>query len=134
MGHDNTQTQMRKGILEFCILSIIAKEEAYTYTIFQQLHKADLLIVEGTLYPMLSRLRKSGYITHRWQESSQGPPRKYYSLTKSGKNFLKQLEESWLSLIRAIEKVRNLSQENETPPNNATDTHENPSTHENPTN
>jgi PadR family transcriptional regulator PadR len=99
---DNTKAQMRKGILEFCTLLIIAKGEAYASDILASLKAADLLVVEGTLYPLLSRLKNSGMLAYEWRESKNGPPRKYYTLTKKGKDTLKELTSTWTSLSRSI--------------------------------
>lgn len=99
---DNTQSQMRKGILEFCILLIVSKGEAYASEILVRLKEADLLVVEGTLYPLLSRLRTNGLLSYEWKESKSGPPRKYYSLTKEGRAVLKDLTATWTSLTRSI--------------------------------
>ena len=104
---------MRKGILEFCVLSILAREEAYTYGIFQRLKEAKVLVVEGTLYPILSRLRKSGYVDYRWEESQYGPPRKYYCLTKEGSAFLNDLASSWDKLTEAVSHIRGVLTTNE---------------------
>src|SRR3979409_1559545 len=89
---ENTKAQMRKGILEFCILLIISKEEVYPSDILKELKEFNLIVVEGTLYPLLSRLKDGGLLEYRWEESKAGPPRKYYKLTEIGRNTLKQLE------------------------------------------
>lgn len=99
---DNTQSQMRKGILEFCILLIVSKDEAYASEILVRLKDADLLVVEGTLYPLLSRLRSNGLLSYEWKESKNGPPRKYYSITKEGRAVLKDLTATWRSLSDSI--------------------------------
>jgi len=99
---DNTQSQMRKGILEFCILLIVSKGEAYASEILVRLKEADLLVVEGTLYPLLSRLRSNGLVSYEWKESKNGPPRKYYSITKEGRGVLKDLTATWTSLSDSI--------------------------------
>ncbi len=99
---DNTKAQMRKGILEFCTLLIIQKGEAYASDILTSLKAADLLVVEGTLYPLLSRLKNAGMLAYEWKESKNGPPRKYYTLTKKGKDALKELSTTWNSLSRSI--------------------------------
>ena len=100
---ENTQTQMRKGILEYCILSIIAKGEIYASDIIAELKKAQLLVVEGTLYPLLTRLKNNGLLTYNWVESVSGPPRKYYSLSAEGKNVLEQLDTTWRELAFAVQ-------------------------------
>jgi len=96
---------MRKGILEYCILSIIDKKEAYTSDILERLEKANLLVVEGTLYPLLSRLKNSGVLTYRWEESTSGPPRKYFCLTDEGKQLLAQLKDEWQSISKSIKLI-----------------------------
>ena len=85
---ENTKAQMRKGVLELCILSIIAEEEAYPSDIIQKLKASELIVVEGTLYPLLTRLKNAGLLTYVWRESNSGPPRKYFQLTEEGKEFL----------------------------------------------
>ncbi len=100
---ENTQTQMRKGILEYCILSIIAQGEIYASDIISELKKARLLIVEGTLYPLLTRLKNNGLLTYNWVESVSGPPRKYYNLSPEGKAVLEQLDKTWQELAFAVE-------------------------------
>lgn len=98
----NTKAQMRKGILEFCILLVISEGEAYASDILKELQAADLIVVEGTLYPLLSRLKNAGLLMYDWSESKNGPPRKYYSLTPQGRKFLDQLSETWTALDRSI--------------------------------
>lgn len=98
----NTKAQMRKGILEFCILLIISEDKTYTNDILKELHQADLIVVEGTVYPLLNRLKNAGLLTYDWSESKNGPPRKYYSITPEGKAFLKQLMTTWQSLDNSI--------------------------------
>jgi PadR family transcriptional regulator PadR len=102
---ENSKAQMRKGFLEFCILLIIARDRVYASEILNELHKVDLIVVEGTLYPLLSRLKSQGYLDHTWEESKSGPPRKYYTLTVSGKEFLKELRETWSELIKSIKRL-----------------------------
>ena len=102
MSLENTQAQMRKGILEFCILSIIDKQESYPSDILEQLKAAKLIVVEGTLYPLLTRLKKLELLAYRWEESSSGPPRKYFSLTPKGKEFLNNLGTTWEELHQAV--------------------------------
>jgi PadR family transcriptional regulator PadR len=99
---EGTKAQMRKGILEFCILLVISRGEIYASDILDSLKKADLIVVEGTLYPLLSRLKMGGLLTYRWVESSSGPPRKYYELTEKGKETLSQLKLTWTSLAASI--------------------------------
>ena len=100
---ENTQTQMRKGILEYCILSTIAKGEIYASDIIAELKKAQLLVVEGTLYPLLTRLKNNGLLTYNWVESVSGPPRKYYTLSDEGRNVLHQLDTTWQELYFAVQ-------------------------------
>ena len=102
MKIENTTAQMHKGVLEFCILSILKNGEAYPSDILSRLKKAKLIVVEGTLYPLLTRLKNSKYLTYRWEESKSGPPRKYYSVTAEGIVFLSELDESWKNLLKAV--------------------------------
>ena len=107
MNAENVKSQMRKGILEYCILLIVKKEPAYSSDIIQKLQEAKLIVVEGTLYPLLSRLKNSELLSYRWVESTQGPPRKYYQLTEKGEQFLKELENSSEELTNTITHIRN---------------------------
>ena len=100
---ENTQTQMRKGILEYCILAIIARDETYASDIIAELKKAQLLVVEGTLYPLLTRLKNNGLLTYNWVESTSGPPRKYYALSDEGRKVLAQLDATWNELVFAVQ-------------------------------
>ena len=109
MNIDNTQTQMRKGIHEFCILSIIRQGEVYPSDIVGQMRAANLSILEGTLYPLLTRLKNAGMLAYRWVESSSGPPRKYFSLTKAGEKFYQELFTTWQELSNAINTLTNPS-------------------------
>jgi PadR family transcriptional regulator PadR len=102
MNIENTQSQMRKGILEFCILSIIRRGEAYPSDIVEEMRAANLHILEGTLYPLLTRLKNSEMLTYRWLESNSGPPRKYFSLTDKGLQFYQELETTWNELANAV--------------------------------
>ena len=103
MDIENTKAQMRKGILEFCILSIIySDDECYASEIIEKMKIAKLLVVEGTLYPILTRLKNDGYLTYQWVESKSGPPRKYYKLTGLGEKFLKELQKTWTELEAAV--------------------------------
>lgn len=99
---ENTQTQMRKGILEYCILSIISRGEIYASDIIAELNHAKLLVVEGTLYPLLTRLKNNGLLTYNWQESNAGPPRKYYTLSPAGIEVLKRLDITWQELSYSV--------------------------------
>ena len=106
MNAENVKSQMRKGVLEYCILLILEKEPAYTSDIIQKLQEAKLIVVEGTLYPLLTRLKNSGLLSYQWIESTQGPPRKYYKLTQDGEAFLKELENSWQELNDTINHTK----------------------------
>lgn len=105
MNLENTKAQMRKGILEYCILAILKKQEAYPSEILEALKTAKLIVVEGTLYPLLTRLKNDELLTYRWEESNSGPPRKYYSLTKIGNAFLEELEITWNELQFAVNEI-----------------------------
>ncbi|MDR2563405.1 MAG: PadR family transcriptional regulator [Prevotellaceae bacterium] len=105
MTIENTQTQMRKGILEYCILAIISRGEIYASDILGELRKAKLLVVEGTLYPLLTRLKNNGLLTYNWVESVSGPPRKYYRLSAEGAETLAQLDKTWIELVYAVESA-----------------------------
>lgn len=100
---DNTQTQMRKGILEYCILSIISRGEIYASDIIAEMKKAKLLVVEGTLYPLLTRLKNNGLLSYVWKESTSGPPRKYYEITDLGREVLTKLDHTWAELVFAVQ-------------------------------
>ncbi len=102
---ENTKAQMRKGILEFCVLLTIAQGEVYPSDILKELKEFNLIVVEGTLYPLLSRLKDGGLLEYRWEESKAGPPRKYYKLTEIGRNTLKQLEINWQELSKSIQSL-----------------------------
>lgn len=105
MNMENTKAQMRKGILEYCILAILKKKEAYPSDILSELKAAKLIIVEGTLYPLLTRLKNAELLTYRWEESQSGPPRKYYSLTEQGEDFYKELSLTWNELQTTVETI-----------------------------
>lgn len=105
MNAENTQAQMRKGILEYCILSILSRGEAYPSEILESLESAKLLVVEGTLYPLLTRLKNMELLSYRWEESTSGPPRKYYNITEQGKAFLEELDKTWNELQQAVQKI-----------------------------
>src|SRR5690554_2289168 len=107
MNIENTKAQMRKGVLEFCILSVLREREAYTSEILDTLKNARLLVVEGTVYPLLTRLKNDGLLTYRWEESTSGPPRKYYELTSDGEIFLEGLSETWNELSQAVDIITN---------------------------
>jgi PadR family transcriptional regulator PadR len=99
---ENTQAQMRRGVLEFCILSILSHEEVYPSDIISRMKKSRLIVVEGTLYPLLTRLKNAGLLQYRWEESKSGPPRKYISLTPIGEKFLEELRLTWNELVEAV--------------------------------
>lgn len=105
MNIDNTQSQMRKGVLEFCILSVIKQGEAYPSDIIEKMKEAKLGILEGTLYPLLTRLKNAELLTYRWVESSSGPPRKYFSMTEKGELFYRDLENTWNELANAVQQL-----------------------------
>ena len=107
MDIQNTQSQMRKGILEFCILSIIKNNEVYPSDIAEKMKAANLSVFEGTLYPLLTRLKNAGLLSYRWVESQSGPPRKYFRLTDAGLSFLNELETTWKELSDAVNRVTN---------------------------
>ncbi len=102
---ENTQSQMRKGVLELCTLSVLAIGEAYPTEIIDQLKSSKMMIVEGTLYPLLTRLKNANYLTYRWEESTSGPPRKYYKLTAQGVKLLNELESTWDEMADAVNKL-----------------------------
>lgn len=105
MQTENAKAQMRKGVLELCILSILSQGEAYPTDIIEALKAAKLVVVEGTLYPLLTRLKNTGLLSYRWEESNSGPPRKYYKLTDEGKKYYKELQLSWNELTDAVNKT-----------------------------
>jgi PadR family transcriptional regulator PadR len=105
MKIENTKAQMRKGVLEYCILSVLKEEDAYVAEILETLKDAKLLVVEGTIYPLLTRLKNAGLLNYRWEESTGGPPRKYYGLTETGKIFLTELTTTWDELKNAVNLV-----------------------------
>jgi len=112
MKIENIKAQMRKGILEYCILSVLSAEDAYVSDIINKLKDARLIVVEGTLYPLLNRQHRDGLLDYRWEESTQGPPRKYYGLTEKGRSFLEELDLSWEELKKSVEEInekRNLN-------------------------
>lgn len=113
MKIENTQVQMRKGILEYCILHIISRGEVYASDMLEELTSVKMMVVEGTLYPLLTRLRKAGLVDYRWIESTSGPPRKYYQLTKQGTEFLEQLKETWQDLVASTDQITQNHQQTE---------------------
>jgi PadR family transcriptional regulator PadR len=105
MQNENAQVQMRKGVLELCILRILSHGEAYTSDLSDRLKQAELLVVEGTLYPLLTRMKNAGWLVYRWAESKNGPPRKYYALTKEGVQQLELLDREWESFVEAVQSL-----------------------------
>jgi len=107
MNVENAKAQMRKGILEYCILLLLEKRDAYVSDIITQLKENQLIVVEGTLYPLLTRQKNAGLLSYRWEESTQGPPRKYYTITEIGRAYLKELDKSWNELVDTINALKN---------------------------
>ena len=107
MKLENAKAQMRKGVLEYCILSLTQDKDMYSSDIISSLKEAELIVVEGTLYPLLTRLKNAGLLTYRWEESKSGPPRKYYGITDSGESFLQELDTTWANLVTAVNKTTN---------------------------
>ena len=105
MNLENTQVQMRKGILEYCILHIISRGEVYASDMLDELTAARMIVVEGTLYPLLTRLKNAGLVEYKWVESKSGPPRKYYKLTEIGSQFLKGLTDTWDDLVHSTDQI-----------------------------
>ena len=103
---DNVRSQMRKGVLEYCILCILDKHEAYASNIIDELKKADMIVVEGTLYPLLIRQKNQGLLSYRWEESTQGPPRKYYCINERGRQQLSEMDSAWQEMVKAIETLK----------------------------
>ena len=106
MNVENTKAQMRKGVLEYCILSILSKQDAYASSIILQLKESEMIVVEGTLYPLLTRQKNQGLLSYRWEESTQGPPRKYYTITEKGREFLSDLDLAWVELVETVKNIR----------------------------
>jgi PadR family transcriptional regulator PadR len=107
MNIENTKAQMRKRMLEYCIMLLLSEKAYYTSDIINRLKEANLLVVEGTLYPLLTRLKNDGLLAYEWQESTQGPPRKYYVLTEKGTEILKQLDTAWSELESTVHQLKN---------------------------
>ncbi len=105
MNIENAKAQMRKGTLELCILAIVNKKDCYASDIINTLKEKNLIVVEGTLYPLLTRQKNAGLLSYRWEESTQGPPRKYYALTEEGKKFLIELDGSWNELVKVVNSI-----------------------------
>ena len=106
MNEDNVKVQMRKGILEYCILAMLSREDSYAPKIIAELKEAQMIVVEGTLYPILTRLKNAGLLSYRWEESPQGPPRKYYIITEKGKEQLELLDEAWNEMVEQVKIIR----------------------------
>lgn len=106
MNVDNAKSQMRKGMLEYCVMLLLRKEACYASDIITRLKAAELIVVEGTLYPLLTRLKNDGLLAYEWRESTQGPPRKYYTLTLSGEAFLSQLDAAWNGLATTVNLLK----------------------------
>lgn len=104
---ENVKSQMRKGVLEYCILSLLNKKDEYPSSLISELKEADMIVVEGTLYPLLIRQKNQGLLTYRWEESTQGPPRKYYSITDKGRAQLHEMDIAWKEVVTTIEKIKN---------------------------
>lgn len=109
MKIENAKAQMRKGVLEYCILTILAQNDCYASDIINKMKESELIVVEGTLYPLLTRQKNAGLLSYRWEESTQGPPRKYYRLTDEGRLFLEELDSSWDSLVTAVNSIKDQS-------------------------
>ncbi len=104
---ENVRSQMRKGVLEYCILSILSRKEAYASNILEELKAVGMLVVEGTLYPLLIRQKNQGLLNYRWEESTQGPPRKYYVITEKGRSQLAEMDAAWQEMVQSIETLKN---------------------------
>ena len=106
-NNDNIKSQMRKGVLEYCILTLLRKNDAYASSLIEELKEAKMIVVEGTLYPLLTRQKNQGLLSYRWEVSTQGPPRKYYSLTEKGKETLAEMDNAWNEVVSSIEYIKN---------------------------
>ena len=106
MNVENAKAQMRKGTLEYCILLILEKKDAYASDIISRLKENQLIVVEGTLYPLLTRQKNAGLLSYRWEESTQGPPRKYYTITEIGRAYLKEMDRGWNELVDTINSIK----------------------------
>ncbi|MBQ9711356.1 MAG: PadR family transcriptional regulator [Bacteroidales bacterium] len=104
---ENVRSQMRKGVLEYCILSILSRKEAYASSIIDELKAANMIVVEGTLYPLLIRQKNQGLLSYRWEESTQGPPWKYYVITDKGREVLSEMDAAWQEMVSTIQTLRN---------------------------
>ena len=106
---ENSRTQMRRGVLEYSILLVLRSGDEYASSIIQKLKDVDIIVVEGTLYPLLIRLKNLGMLSYRWEESPQGPPRKYYMITDKGREQISELDATWQELVKSVESIRNAS-------------------------
>lgn len=106
MNVENAKSQLRKGMLEYCVLLLLSKEASYANDIIERLKLAQMLVVEGTLYPLLTRMKKEGLLSYEWQESTQGPPRKYYCLTPEGRTFLNEMDGAWGELVHTVSVLK----------------------------
>ena len=105
-SNDSVRAQMRKGVLEYCILCILSRKEAYASSILEELKAVGMLVVEGTLYPLLIRQKNQGLLSYRWEESPQGPPRKYYVITDKGRDQLSEMDAAWQEMVQSIETLK----------------------------
>ena len=103
---ENVRSQMRKGVLEYCILCILSRKEAYASVILEELKAANMIVVEGTLYPLLIRQKNQGLLSYRWEESTQGPPRKYYVITEKGREQLAEMDAAWEEMVQSIQTLK----------------------------
>jgi PadR family transcriptional regulator PadR len=108
MNIENAKSQMRKGMLDYCVLLLLKHQPSYATDIILQLKDAELLVVEGTLYPLLTRLKNDGLLVYQWQESTQGPPRKYYALSTEGERFLEGLDGAWTELSNTVDYLKKI--------------------------
>lgn len=109
MNEEKNITQFRKGVLELCILSVLAQQDAYVSDLIDVLKKSKLIVVEGTMYPLLMRLKNDGFLSYRWEESKSGPPRKYYRISDEGKVYLSKLEAAWQEMLETVNEIRNIT-------------------------
>lgn len=107
MKEEKNISQFRKGVLELCILTILSKQDAYVSDLIESLKESKLIVVEGTMYPLLMRLKNDGFLTYQWVESKSGPPRKYYRISESGMDYLSQLENAWEAMTKTVNEIKN---------------------------
>ncbi len=124
MNIDNAKSQMRKGMLEYCIMLLLRHRASYASDIIAKLKEAELIVVEGTLYPLLTRLKKDGLLSYEWQESTQGPPRKYYALTTEGEATLAELDKAWQEIAHTVGVLKDIQPNESTQPNGSTQPNE----------